>query len=327
MERKRVLYSCPFVPAEWIAAHGLRPSRVMPRPALSDGASAAMGTGVCPYARAFLHETRREPPADAVILTTVCDQMRRVAEWVARDMDRPVFLLHVPKTWQTTAADALYRSELERLGRFLVRLGGVSPVAAALAEVMREYDGLRATLRRAAGRLSPRAYAEAIADFHREGIVRDDGAPWTGSGVPVAVLGGPMTSAHLDLFDRIEEAGGWVALDGTETGERTLPGPFDLRRLCADPLGQLVEAYFRAIPDAFRRPNTGLYHWLKYEISARGMRGVIFRRYLWCDTWAAEAQRLKEWASVPVLVLEAEDDTFAPARTRSAITAFLESLS
>ncbi|MFH2002390.1 MAG: 2-hydroxyacyl-CoA dehydratase family protein, partial [Planctomycetota bacterium] len=89
---KIVLFSCPFVPAEWIAAHGLKPCRLIP-----SGNSRIerfnMGQGICPFTTAFLDESLSDPRADAVIVTTLCDQMRRAGE---RASGKPVFLLNLP---------------------------------------------------------------------------------------------------------------------------------------------------------------------------------------------------------------------------------------
>ena len=91
-------------------------------------------------------------------------------------------------------------------------------------------------------------------------------------------------------------AGGRVVLDATEGGQRTMPRRFDPARVASDPLQELADAYFDGIPDAFRRPNSRLYEWLGRELAARHVQGIIFRRYLWCDLWHAELQRLKQWS-------------------------------
>ena len=80
-------------------------------------------------------------------------------------------------------------------------------------------------------------------------------------------------------------------------------------------------------PHAFRRPNSGLYEWLARELPARDVRGIIFRRFAWCDLWHAELQRLKEWTPLPVLEIDAgPDDAAAPNRVEGRIEAFLEML-
>jgi benzoyl-CoA reductase/2-hydroxyglutaryl-CoA dehydratase subunit BcrC/BadD/HgdB len=123
----------------------------------------------------------------------------------------------------------------------------------------------------------------------------------------------------------VEKYGGQVVLDASTTGERTEPGLFDRRRLQDDPLMELCQAYFGSIPDAFRRPNSELYKWLKHHIADRKVRGIIFLRYLWCDTWHAEVKRLKEWTPLPVLDLEHGDEERSNRqRTTLRIQAFLE---
>jgi benzoyl-CoA reductase/2-hydroxyglutaryl-CoA dehydratase subunit BcrC/BadD/HgdB len=253
--------------------------------------------------------------------------MRRVAEFVDRARPGEVFLMNLPSTWQTATAHKLYASELWRLGRFLVALGGTELSHERLSAIIRDYGARRSLLRAARGRLSPRQYAEAIADFHREGEVRDYvGGPMPATqGVAVALVGGPLLPEHLEIFDIVERAGGYVALNATSTGDRALPAPFDLRMVADSPLAALADAYFGAIPDAFRRPNSELYRWLKEEVVETGVRGMIFWRYLWCDIWHAEAQRMKEWADLPFLTLDIGDEGISN-RIVSRVQSLLEIL-
>ncbi|MFH1717717.1 MAG: 2-hydroxyacyl-CoA dehydratase family protein, partial [Planctomycetota bacterium] len=116
---KTIIYTCPYVPAEWIAAHGLRASRL-----LLNGADSALGLarieGICPYVRSFIGEVMGNTHAGAVVVTTVCDQMRRGFDILTARCELPGFLMNVPSTWQSPAAQKLYMDELKRLGRFLV---------------------------------------------------------------------------------------------------------------------------------------------------------------------------------------------------------------
>jgi benzoyl-CoA reductase/2-hydroxyglutaryl-CoA dehydratase subunit BcrC/BadD/HgdB len=330
---KTAVYSSPFVPAEWIAAHGIRPRRVRPESGAAEPSTAPL-MGMCPYVRAFIGEVTAAPAADAAVLTTTCDQMRRAAEWIALAAGPPVFLMNVPATWQTPAAARLYRDELRRLGGFLARLGGTPPSPQHLAETMEAYDARRAVLRGALGTLSARRASEAIARFDLGEELEVDalaspcatarrGVP---RGMPVALVGGPLMRGDARVFDAIEDAGGLVVLDGTESGARTLPAPLDRRRLRSDLLLELVDAYFGAIPDAFRRPDTALYAWLGRELAASGARGIIAWRYVWCDMWAASVVRLREATGLPVLDLDVSGDEAGLGRTVGRIQAFLEVL-
>jgi len=346
-----IAYSSPFVPVEWIVAHGLRPHWLRLR-AAAGRPLVATARGVCPYAGALVDAALAGIEAAGVVLTTICDQMRYAAALLASRGSCPVFLLNVPSTWQTAAVRKLYLDELRRLGRFLVQLGGQSPGDADLAQVMLAYDRARLAVRAAREWLSARQFADALAELRGPawGLsqfsperkwdcplpfpnerkwdcpLRSPNVPLAG-GIALAILGGPLLEADYALFDLVEQAGGRVVLDATEGGERTLPAPFDPARIASPPLEELAHAYFDAIADAFRRPNDKLYEWLGRELATRQVRGIIFRRYVWCDLWHAELQRLKQWSPVPVLELDAgPDDTSAPNRMQGRVEAFLEML-
>ena len=299
---KTIAYVSPFVPAEWIAAHGLRPHRLRLR-ATDGGPLPAVARGVCPYAGALTEAAISGLEASALVLTTVCDQMRGAAALLETHGRCPVFLLNVPSTWQTPAAGQLYRDELRRLGRFLVNFGGRSPDATTLTQAMLAHERQRKSNSR-----RPTAGGER-------------------SGIPLAVLGGPLLETDEKFFDMIEQAGGHMALDATEDGPRTMPRPFDPQRVASDPLAELADAYFDGVRDPFRRPNTRFYEWLGRELTARHIQGIICRRYLWCDLWHVELPRLGQSSKLPVLEIDVgPDDTGAPNRMQGRIEAFLEIL-
>lgn len=311
---KTVAYTSPFVPAEWIAAHGFRPSRLRPGRA----AGPLPAAGACPFAEAF--EAEAGGDFAAVVFATTCDQMRRASEGPAARL----FLLNVPHSW-TRAAHRLYLEELRRLSRFLVEIGGRAPSGEELASAMRRYDAARGRLRAARGRLSGRAFAEAAAELHARGdpdYEPPDGPP-PGGGKPLALLGGPVWGPHLSLHELVEACGGEVVLDGTETGERTLPASFGRRRLSEDPLLELADAYFGSIPDAFRRPNTALYEWLADSLEERGAKGVLFLACTWCDLWRAELERVRGFCGRPVVGIDLAAEG-ARSRAETRIQALLD---
>lgn len=324
---RQVIYSCPFVPAELIAACGFVPSRVTPvRPSIGSSAN-----GICCHAAAFTDFAIERADAAAVIFTSTCDQMRRSAEIVARQSDKPVFLMNVPHTWQSVASYKLYMDELRRLTRFLASRGGSVPSNETLAEVMSVYNQARAHVRDSRHILTARQYSELIAAFNRNpgaytGLGSPTGPADVPQGVPVALIGGPLVRESYRIFDHIELAGGHVALDATKTGERTLPAPFDRRLLREDPIGVLADSYFGSIPDPARRPNSEFYKCLAAQVSERGIRGIILLHYLWCDNWRAEARRISEWSGLPFLHLDIGDSGLDLTRTRLRLEAFFEVL-
>jgi len=297
---KTIAYASPFIPPEWIAAHRFQPRKVEPRPCDRQGLLSAR-RGVCPYARAVADTVLAGLDAAAVILTTACDQMRFAAALLERRGSMPIFLLNMPSTWETPQAMGLYRDELERLGRFMERLGGVRPSADDLARVMLEHDARRAPLRGAPDDL--------------DGHVR------------LALVGGPLMDQDQAVLDAVTRGRGRIVLDATEGGRRALPAEFNRRRIEDNPLGELASAYFVAIPGVFRRPNDGLRRWLSQQIADCHVRGILFRRYVSCDLWHAELHHLRQWSPVPVLEIDFDhDDQGALPRALARVEAFLEIL-
>ena len=321
-----VAATCPYVPPEWIAAHGVRPRRIAPSTARREELARATA-GLCPYARAFMNTLADPPRPDAAVFTTVCDQMRRAAEAFAGLSGLPTFLMNVPSTWQTPAAMEMYVDELRRLGRFMEALGGSAPADDELARVMLAYAAARARLRDAQGRFGPRQYAEVWAGLDPSVPPSEDSpdpSPPTDA-VPLALVGGPMLREQLEVFDVVERYGGRIVLTAIPGGEMTAPAPFDPDRLREQPLEELARAYLGSIPHAMRRPDTQLHAWLRREVAAAAPRGILFQRYLWCDLWHAELARVREWANLPLLDMDVgdEDDIY---RLGGRIQAFIETL-
>ncbi len=321
----KVAYCSPFVPPEWIAAHGLRPVWL---PGISRPVTGAQ-RGVCRCANLLIEPMLEPPGVDAFVLTTICDQMRYTAAYLDGNGKPPVFLLNVPSTWEGAEVRELYRDELARLGRFLESIGGRAPSPSHMQLMMQRYEEARLAARGNWPTVCDVHYAERLAEL------RDDGK-WSSTsqasgaahgGVPLALVGGPLLSEDFVFLELVAAAGGNIVLDASEWGERTLPAPLDRGRLTDDPLGELSRIYFAAIPDVFRRPNTLLYDWLGTRIVARGARGILFWRRLFCDLWHAELDVMRRWSPVPLLDIDvAEGDGHAAARTSGRLEAFLEML-
>lgn len=322
----RVICSNPWIPAEWIKAHGLEPWGVWSLPE-NGGDGLPLSAGVCAFAETVVRcaERYRE---DALVFSTACDQMRRSWDVVACGGRDRIFLFNLPSTWQTATAGELFRSEILRLGRFLESLGGRSPTAGELLEVMRRYRRGRVELLQVAPQCSARRFAEGAARFYGEGRIGLSGlleGP-ARQGIPVAVIGGPLPSCHLGLLDAIEAAGGHVVLNGTEPGERTLGPVVPVDAGAADPVSALSAHYFESITDVFQRPNTRLYDWLRPRLRARKVRGIVLWHFIGCDLWRAEAQSLREAFALPVLPLDADELQSNSAREAGRLEAFVETL-
>jgi benzoyl-CoA reductase/2-hydroxyglutaryl-CoA dehydratase subunit BcrC/BadD/HgdB len=323
-----VAYCSPMVPPEWIAAHQMQP--VWPRLAAPLGETAtAAHRGVCRCAGLLVDHVLDAPQFDAVVLTTSCDQTRYAAALLRHVADLPVFLMNIPSTWQGTAAGRLYRDELDRLGRFLERCGGRRPSAVDLRRVARHYNAARDRLRRNWPSPSHVAYRAQLDALRCGGdVAMVPGASGNArTGVPLALVGGPLLEHDFVILQLVDRAGGQIVLDASEGGERSLPGPLDPEQLERDPLAGLCRAYCDTIPAVFRRPNTALYRWLGRYLDERRVRGILFWWRLSCDLWHAELEPMRVWSPVPLLDVEAIDGgCSAAARTAGRIEAFIEML-
>ncbi len=290
-----IAYASPYVPAEWIAAHGLTPLRLQPDGPTSEGPIPPTA-GICPYMRTFVNQAVGEPNVSAIILTTVCDQMRRGYDFIQQS-PIPSFCFNVPSTWQTQSSFMLYESELDRLSRWLVAQGGACPSDSQLAAVMQDANSRQ----------------------RRNRLACPDNA------VRIAITGGPRTRLDSGLLRVIEEAGGAVVLDATEQGGLGSPPPFATTHMHSNPRRELVEAYHRKLPGVSKRPNEALHTWLATHIAESEAAGVILLRYLWCDLWHAEVSRIRDAISVPLIDLDLDGEDPIP-RNRTRIQAFIESL-
>jgi benzoyl-CoA reductase/2-hydroxyglutaryl-CoA dehydratase subunit BcrC/BadD/HgdB len=333
-----VFYTSPWVPPEWIKAHGFEPRGLWFAEDL-EAQPPPGSAGVCGFAHMAMRFADRHADA-AVVFSTHCDQLRRAFDAVSGPASQHRFLFNLPATWQSAAATRLFTCELERLGRFLVRLGGQAPSAEALAETMNHYGSARRRLAEAAPHVPARAYAEALARFHWNGSVSLPPALWSNDrSVPVALVGSPLLRAHWRVMDMIEGAGGRVVLNATEAGERSLfyeaaveqapatkTGLAPLRALHKATLEELARLCLDKCADVFQRPNTRLYDWLRARLAPRHVRGILLWHYVGCDLWRTEAQPLREAFGFPVLLLEATEAASEALRQSGRIEAFMESL-
>ena len=318
----QVFYSSPWVPPEWIKAHGLEPRGIW---FAGDLAPLPLAAGVCAFAEAVVRLAESHPDS-AMIFSTHCDQLRRGFDVVTGAAVEHAFLFNLPATWQTRVAEQIFASELERLGRFLVKLGGQPPTVEALADIMARYRQARSGLLKAAAHLPARQYCEAVARFHWDGSVHlpEKAQPAGADAIPLAIVGGPLPKWQGNVLDTIESAGGRVVLNATEAGERSLGQAFSPNQApvaaCTLPdlLRLLTRSFLDDCVDVFQRPNTRLYGWLKERLIAREVRGIVLWHYVGCDLWRAEAQPLREAFGLPVLLLDSQGRLGTPRANRGA---------
>ncbi len=318
-----VFLTTPWIPPEWIRAHGLQPRGIASVENLQRG-SRPLSAGVCSFADAAVQfaETREDC---AVIFSSSCDQLRRGFDAAVPRANRRAFLFNLPATWQSAAAVRLFRSELQRLGQFLLSLGGAAPSPDVLRREMLRSGATRKRLLDAAPVSSSRGFAQAAAQFHWDGSFAPP-PPAAPDAIPLALVGGPFPAPDWKWLDELEAAGGRVSLNATETGERSLPPPSDLEKTSTPPFDALVRACCENMVDVFQRPNTRLYSWLEPRLLSRRVRGIVLWHYTACDLWRAEAQTLRESFGLPLLLLEAGVEPGTAPRDLNRLQAFMETL-
>jgi benzoyl-CoA reductase/2-hydroxyglutaryl-CoA dehydratase subunit BcrC/BadD/HgdB len=352
-----VYLTSPWVPPEWIKAHGLVPRGIWCAPGFAFDTS-PLTAGVCAFAQATVRLAQSQI-ASAFVFTSNCDQLRRGFDVATGNFGR-VFLFNLPATWQTPVGQRMYLAEMERLGAFLVRLGGCTPSADEVLAFCGQYRQSRGRLLESAQSTTGRSYAEAVARFHWDGsaspaepvpfriqdfpLSERNLAQWEkGTGgssdrnIPLALVGGPLPRPHWGLLDLIEHCGGKVVLNATEAGERSLPTPTAgassgqmTESSHADPVRSvltiLAREFIEGCVEVFQRPNTRLYSWLATRLKARRVRGIMLWHYVGCDLWRAEAQSLREAFGLPLLALDANEAAADSLAYIGRVQAFLEGL-
>jgi hypothetical protein len=315
-----VFLASPWIPPEWVKAHRLHPRGLWFEESIPQEAPPS-GAGLCALAEMAVRSAIARPQS-AVIFATTCDQQRRGFDAATARAIPRAFLFNIPAT-QTPAAKQIYRSELARLGQFLCEVGGRAPAPELLRREMIQASQARRRLLQSAPAASPRHFAQAVARFHGQGVFSEPKRLETEARTALAIVGGPLYPSHWPLLETIENAGGRVVLNATETGELSVSAAYEVDT-AADPFEALVEAWFGHIVDVFQRPNTPLYSWLKPRLVSRQVRGILLWHFSGCDLWRAEAQTLRGTFGLPVLVLEAADGL--KPRNITRLRAFVETL-
>ncbi len=324
-----VFLTSPWIPAEWVKAHGLEP-RAAIFAAGFGRRPAPLGAGICAFAESTVQFAKGSNEL-TVVFTSHCDQLRRAFDTLPAGTRKRCFLFNLPATTRGPAARRIFRAELERLGRFLLGVGGRAPEPCQLEARMVACEIARVRLRDAAAHRVGREYASMLKRFHWNGSSETPAASTNiADRVRLAVIGGPLGPDNA-LWKQIEASGADVVLNASEWGERSLgrpasPAPGPTYNAYADPLERLTDDFFQRCIDVFQRPNESLYDWFLPRLEQRRARGIIVWHYFGCDLWRAEAQTLRQRCAMPLLVLEADESGSALERQCNRVQAFVEAL-
>lgn len=292
---KKIAYCSQHIPPEWIEAHGFEAVRV--EPDFDNKYPIEESEGLCSFMRGFYNNAESVSPV-AIISSSVCDQMRRGYDLYQEKSVTPLFLFNQPALWSRATHLKHYTMELKKMGNFLEHVGGKKPTKAKLKEKMIEWESKREALR-----------------------IQQQG---TGSTL-LGKIGGPVPSAMKPLLSLFEEKGGSFCFDSTEYSAENAPERYDRREMAEDPLLHLSESWFSSNISIYKRPNTHFFQWLNNKITTHSPSAIVLFRWVWCDFWHGESQRISQSLDIPVLTIDLNENT-ALERNRTRIEAFMESL-
>ncbi|MGI6032228.1 MAG: acyl-CoA dehydratase activase [Coriobacteriales bacterium] len=287
-------YVCKYAPVELIRAFGGDAVRIEPHVTGTDTADALMHPNLCSYAKAVFEEVR-QGDYEALVLTTCCDSIRRLADAVnAHCPDTRVFVLDLPRE-SGRGAVARYAKELSRLADELQQLTGRSFERACLIELLAD-----------AGK------------GHAAGE-----AP---SGKPrVGIAGARHNTGSLERL--LEDAGLEVAFDASCVGMRS-----DVRVRAADlaelDFRGLMERYAAALLEqlpCMRMADTSKRTEF-FERELAHVDGLVYHTVKFCDMYSFEYAELHAKAAVPILKIETDMTAQSSGQLKTRIEAFAESL-
>ncbi len=281
---------------------------------------------------------------DAVVVGGACDQLRRAAEVISRDLGLPVFEFSVPRAHGNQGAQERLRHEMEWLGRELAHFCRGAPFdPGALGHRVRAWNRARRAARRldesrGAGRLAGRealALARSIWRLGPEAFLEAAGtieaslppAPEVSPpGVPLLFTGPPVLWGDDTIADFLEASGrGRIAGDVLETG--TYPHLEEADEN-GDPLEALAQRANRfPLGCGFKRPDGAFVEAVRQEARRWGAKGVVYKSLSFCAPWNHQASRFKKIWGLPLLALEGDYAAGQTTRLKTRIEAFLEALS
>lgn len=303
--RKKVIYTSSHIPPEWIEAHGLEAIHIVPE--FTNSQPIEEAEGLCAFMRAFYNSLAKHNPI-GVITTSVCDQMRRGYDLYRELSTTPIFLFNQPALWQRTSHIKLYVEELRKMSTFLQSIGGTVPNNCTLRDTMLRWES-----RRAGEILSLQNDQYSLQNVGNQPQFK------------VGLIGGPLISNLWQLTDQLVQRGGEAVFDLTEFSVEKAPTSYDRRELRANSFMHMAEKWFESNHSIYQRPNTRFYTKLKEKMESTKPDALILIRWIWCDFWHAETNRIEEFTKLPQLSIDVNDND-AYARNKTRIEAFIESL-
>lgn len=351
-ERTPVGTLCHFAPEELVRAAGAEPVR------LCGGCNATVKVvdhllpgRFCPLVKSTLGwSMERDALWDAlqaVIVPTTCDAKLKLSELLA--LDRPTWMLEVPRTVETPQARRLWIESLVHLRHQLERLTGQKVTASGLREEIARTDAKREVVRqlyRLAQEPQPPLWGREVLMVTALSFL-DDPDRWLvharellqaaqkqsseeGANCerPRLLLTGlPTPWPFFKLPRMLEESGGRMVVDEVCYGTKTMwdaIGP--VKGGVMAQLGKLANGYLAHACACFS-PNLGRIAKMRQMIREFNVEGVVYATLPGCQVYGMETPRIKQAMQeddMPILIVESDYDQedWGPLSIRTE--AFLE---
>jgi benzoyl-CoA reductase/2-hydroxyglutaryl-CoA dehydratase subunit BcrC/BadD/HgdB len=331
---------CSYTPLEMISASGFRPVRLAPSPPFRIvKADAYFRSNLCPFVRALfeLIIERKLPPLSGIVLTTSCDAMRRLADYLrlATDIDY-LYLLDLPRA-STAYAVSYFHSQLERFKRSLEERFKVTIDRERITGEIKAYNHRRGVLKKMFSMISAgdepgisRFFpvldhffsGEELSPLSEEDFLTKVN-PVRGKPPRLVISGSRIDQRELLLM--MEELGAKIVALDLCGGERAFD--FFVPEDSGDPLLALAEGYLSRPPcarmgDLGRRTES-----LKRILEKREGEGIIYHTLKFCDTQGYDLPLISSELGLPLLHLETDGSGGFTGQLRTRVQAFIELLS
>lgn len=338
-------FVCSYVPEEIILAAGYTPMRLFGTKGVSGKAQRHLQTYACSLVRGILEEGLSHDGGQmaAVVFPDACDSIRRLSDIWRINVKGPAHLdLVLPVKLHTESAEAYTIDVLERFRKELALILNVEISDEDLIEsvavmnkiriALAQLDGLRAsgrldlkgkdyyTVVQAAMVMDRHEFLHLIGELLGEVVKKE---PTHRGWAKVFIVGGMCKIP--EIYEAVEEAGGWIVGDDLCAGSRyfSTPCPTDMepiraiaRRILTRPI---CPAKHRGIRDRMEH--------MVNRVKETGAQGVIFVTYKFCDPHAFDYPDLRkklEEEGYPTLLLEIEDPLPSEGQIRTRCEAFME---
>lgn len=344
--KKRIGWTCSYVPEELIIAAGLEPVRIQGQVERVKEADAYMFPNLCPYLQNILDSglSKKLKKVEGIIFTNSCDGMRRLYDvWSNYVQMSFSFMLEIPKNRDENGI-AYFSEQLLDLKRRLEEVFGVKISKDKLKtaiSLMNDRRGMIMDLFEKQKQIPPHYKGSELLSFcleettcpkdettqKLEALTGQSRTPSSSQDRPPRILVMGNVIDKPALFEMVENARASVVAFDTCNGLRHYSGFVENG---SDPIESLARRYLLK-PPCTRMPGFDKrIERLEQLIEEYSIEGVIYGSLKFCDYSLFEVPRIEDFLRknrLPFLVLENDYIWSDVERMRIRVEALLEVVS